>query len=105
VRAQSEDRERERVGKRRRSATQTEEESERERERGEDKRKLRSFSLSDNTALWKIFDLLYRLARDLQFPVAAIPFLGNYGGFPVMSDKNNLLGVANLVKARGSRDG
>jgi hypothetical protein len=77
----------------------------RERERGEDKRKLRSFSLSDNTALWKIFDLLYRLARDLQFPVAAIPFLGNYGGFPVMSDKNNLLGVANLVKARGSRDG
>lgn len=27
-----------------------------------------------------------------------------YGGFPVMSDKINLLGVANLAKARGSRD-
>lgn len=75
------------------------------RERGEDKRKLRSFSLSDNTALWKIFDLLYRLARDVQFPVAVKPFSVNYGGFPVMSDEINLLGVANLVKARGSRDG
>lgn len=77
----------------------------REREREEDKRKLRSFSLSDNTALWKIFDLLYRLARDVQFPVAVKPFSVNYGGFPVMSDVINLLGVANLVKTRGSRDG